>query len=61
LETQIAFLKPKPATAIAANKGMEVDWEKRAIFSLFPRLSKSHLFDYFQGCSKLYPAPHASR
>ena len=40
---------------------MEVDWEKQATFSLLCRLSKSHLFNCCQGCSKLFPAPHASR
>ena len=28
----------------APNQGMEVDWEKRAIFSLLRRPSKSHFF-----------------
>ena len=40
---------------------MERDWEKRAAFSLLHRPSKSHLFDCFQGRSKLFPAPHAIR
>ena len=35
------------------------DWEKLATFLLLQRSSKSHLFDCFQGCSKLFPAPHA--
>ena len=35
------------------NKGMEVDWEKRAFFSLLCKPSKSHFFYSFHGCSKL--------
>ena len=51
----------KAVDAQASNQGMERDWEKRATFSLLRRPSKSHLLNCFQGCSKLFPAPHASR
>jgi len=34
--------------------------KKRCNFSLLPRPPKSHLFDCFLGCSKFFPALHAS-
>jgi len=40
---------------------MEVDWEKRATFLFLRKPSKNYIFDCFQACSKLFPAPHASR
>ena len=38
-----------------------MDGEKRATFFLLRRPSKSHFFYNFQGCSKPFPAPHATR